>query len=204
VNGDRQISVSLKALQQELNKGASGGMAGRLFSHAKNGYLDGINLLITAEVDVNELHTYDEAAKTALMAAAAHGRDECVRRLLAVGALLDTQDSNGETALMAAAANGHVSCVEILINAGADLNVRNADGDTAMMVALSLDQHRSLRPARIAAVKLLIKAGADVTIQNNDGLTVFRKASCPQYNLYGRDLNNAGVVSSRLVQHYVL
>lgn len=173
-------------------------MAGRLFLHAKNGSLEGLNLLIAAEVDVNELHT-DEGAKTALMAAAANGRDECVRRLIAAGAHIDARDSNGETALMAAAVNGHISCVEILINAKADLNARNADGETAMVFALSLDQRRHLRPARLAAVKLLMAAGANVTVQNNNGRTVFTKTSYGPRNKYeGKILNKPGSASSHV------
>jgi ankyrin repeat protein len=177
---DVHVSVSLGALQKELDKGSPGGMEGRLFSHAKSGNWDGLQLLLAAKVDVNNPH--NESGKTALMAAAMNGHPDSIILLLEAGADVNAQDTNGETALMGAALNGQPACVKLLIEAGADINTQDEDGETSLMKAVSPDGHRSLKPARVACAKLLIEAGADVNAKDRAGSTALNRA---QYSHYG-------------------
>jgi ankyrin repeat protein len=191
---DVHISVSLEALQKELDRGSPGGMEGRLFNHAKTGNRGGLQLLIAAKVDVN--NPRNEAGKTALMAAALHGQPECIALLLEAGADINARDRNGETALMGATLNGHFACVKLLLEAGADVNLQDEEGENALMKAVSPDGHRALKPARVECAKLLIKAGADVNAKDRAGSTALRRA---QYSHYGykdciQPLKQAGAI----------
>ena len=78
--------------------------------------------------------------QTMLMAAALHGRLNCVVALLDRGAHMDQQDINGDTALMQAARrrmcgygshDGSDKCVRFLLSQGADANIPNNSGVSA-------------------------------------------------------------------------
>lgn len=71
----------------------------------------------------------------ALKHAAAAGKAELVRALLARGADLEIADIHGHTAIEYAASNGHVECVRLLLNAGA------AEYRSALYAAALCGQH---------------------------------------------------------------
>ncbi len=71
----------------------------------------------------------------ALKHAAAAGKADLVRALLARGADLEVADIHGRTAIEYAAANGHVECVRLLLNAGA------AEYRSALYAAALCGQH---------------------------------------------------------------
>ena len=72
---------------------------------------------------------------TALEHAAAAGKTDILRVLLARGADLEHADVFGKTAIVKAAANGHVDCVRLLLNAGARQHGR------ALQMAALCGQH---------------------------------------------------------------
>src|SRR4051794_25201680 len=69
-----------------------------------------------------------------LVAAAARGDAETVRRLLADGADVDTRDEQGRTAVTAAALGDHVDTARVLVDAGADVDLQDDDRNNALLV----------------------------------------------------------------------
>jgi hypothetical protein len=110
---------------------------------------------------------------TALHAAAAGGRADCVAALLALGANSTAATAAGYTPLHAAAAAeddaGGAECAAALAAAGADPRARNADGDAPL--------HRAAANTRIAAARRLLALGADVAARNREGRTAADEAA---------------------------
>jgi hypothetical protein len=77
----------------------------------------------------------DGTGVTALIGAAARGRNDISRKLLRRGADVNARDANGRTALMQSAAGGHQETADVLLAAGADVNLRDNSGQTALIRA---------------------------------------------------------------------
>lgn len=74
-------------------------------------------------------------AAGALIAAAARGEVEQLKRLLATGAPIDARDGAGRTALLAAVDAGRDEAARLLIEAGADINAQAANQDSPWLLA---------------------------------------------------------------------
>lgn len=140
-----------------------------------------------------------EQGRTALIHAAANGRENAVRLLIDAGADINAHDErNGRTALMCAAIEGHANIIRCLIEAGADPNAEDLDGKTAAAlgkaeVASLLREFggESLRPGgsptqalRQAAdagdaegIRFAVRAGADVNARLSGGLSALMVAT---------------------------
>lgn len=70
-----------------------------------------------------------------LMAASAHGAENCAKYLIDRGANVNMKNFHGFTALHWAAFAGRTNMVPILVEAGADIESRTADGKTPLHVA---------------------------------------------------------------------
>jgi hypothetical protein len=103
-----------------------------------------------------------------IVAAAKHGDENAVRKILADPRQVDRTDEDGYTALHWAGIRGHWRIFVQLLEAGAPTNVIGADGGTPLHWACHHD-----RPDMIE--KLLV-AGADLTIQNRWGRTPLHAA----------------------------
>jgi hypothetical protein len=135
-------------------------------------------------------------AQDALLAAAAAGRTEEVRRLIAAGAALEQRDGQGRTPLLLAVAGNHVAVAQVLLDAGASPNSQAANRDTPWLLAgasgrtdilaamlprkpdLSLRNRyggNALIPAceraHVETVELLLGSGIDVDHVNDLGWT---------------------------------
>ncbi len=124
-----------------------------VFLAARNGHLDVVKALHTAERSAAELPA--EFGRTPLMEAAARGDAKMVE-VLAAGAkprILDFQDMPGQTALFEAAQNGHADSVAALLKQGASL-LRNASGTTVLMAAARNGDPRTMQLLLAAAAKL--------------------------------------------------
>ena len=75
-----------------------------------------------------------EEEVTPLMAAARDGLTQEVRRLIAMGADVNSKTSSGVTPLMYASEEGHEEVVRVLL-AGAHVDDEDCDGSTALMAA---------------------------------------------------------------------
>jgi ankyrin repeat protein len=108
-----------------------------------------------------------------LVEAAASGRVERVRELLAQGADVDERGDGNRTAVTAAALGEHVGVVRVLLDAGIPIDHVNNLGWTALLEAIVLSDGG---PAHQEIVRLLVDAGADVAIADRDGVTPLQHA----------------------------
>lgn len=133
---------------------------------ASHGLLEHVNQQLAlngAEVDAR-LNGF-----TALQAAAMHGREAVVQRLIAAGANVNAVNAgDGLTALLLAASFGHGAIVDRLLAAGADVNAADEDGDSALIVAA--------KQGHEAVVARLLRAGANVGAVDTEGRTALQLA----------------------------
>ncbi|MBN1492242.1 MAG: ankyrin repeat domain-containing protein [Phycisphaerae bacterium] len=136
----------------------------RLLRAVKDGDLASVRSALAAG---GAAEAKDEEGSHALFLAAAIGKAEIVRLLLAKGAQVNaTTDRVRGTALMAAAKKaGHPEVVKLLLDKGAEVNATSATGTTALLLAQN---------ARV--VKLLLAKGARVDAKDNAGLTALMTA----------------------------
>jgi len=103
----------------------------------------------------------DSAGGTALIGAAARGRNDISRKLLRGGADVNARDGDGSTALMQSAAGGHQETTEVLLAAGADVNLRDSNGQTALI--------RAAARGHADVVRKLIRRGARLDVRDRGG-----------------------------------
>jgi len=130
-----------------------------------------VEALVKAKAQVN---APNKNGATALMAAAATGRDGMLRLLIQNEATVDARDNDKWTALMYASDNGHWKAVKELIDAKADVNATDKDGWSPLMMALF--------SGRSSTSEKLIKAGAKMPDKAPNGLSAILLAA------RGRDL----------------
>lgn len=124
------------------------------------GYLEIVNLLISANADLNVKDK--KHGLTALYIALQQGHVEIVKSLIAAGA--NVKDILDKTPLHYASGIGFLEIVKVLITIeGIDINVKNSAGDTPL--------HYASGYGHPEIVKVLIFAGAEVNIKNNYGKT---------------------------------
>ena len=92
--------------------------------------------------------TVGNFGSTPLHVAAARGRSDEARVLLAAGALPNAPGEHGFTPLHEAAAQGHWQVCELLLAGGASTSVLNSDGESPSVIA-ELSKHFEL--ARLLA-----------------------------------------------------
>jgi uncharacterized protein len=109
-------------------------------------------------------------AEDALFEAAALGKLDDAKRLVADGVAVDTVEPEGRTPLMVAAFDGHRHVVGFLLVEGAEVNHRDVNGRTALMYASS--------GPFVETVEVLLDAGAEVNTQGSlEGFTALMTAS---------------------------
>ena len=127
---------------------------------AKNGYWDGLKLLVKFGAPVN---VADDSDRGLLYLAAQSGHADVVNVLLDAGADVDAVAEDGSTPIIIAAENNHWDVVKLLISAGANLNVKGDWGKRLI--------HFATLANRQDVVRLLIEFGAPVNIQDDSGET---------------------------------
>jgi hypothetical protein len=103
----------------------------------------------------------DGGGGTALMSAAAKGRNDISRKLVRGGADVNARDAAGSTALMQSAAGGHQETTDVLLASGADVNQRDNEGRTALM--------RAAARGHADVVRRLISGGARLDFKDRGG-----------------------------------
>ena len=109
-------------------------------------------------------------ANVALLAAAEHGNESQIEKLLQGEADVDAQDDGGATAMHKAAQNGNIKCLSLLISAKGAVNAEDKLGRTPTWRAACYGE--------LNAVKLLFEAGADLQKEDKNEITpVFMAAA---------------------------
>ncbi len=121
---------------------------------ARNGHLEVLKLL-HPKVGSVDIRTPSES--TALMYAAAFGRNDVAKWLLSQNADVNARNKGNATALMAAAAGGHAPMVELLLSRGADPAVKD---DARLSREYNIDYFgnviREIEPPRNAFVHAVV------------------------------------------------
>ncbi|MEO8024953.1 MAG: ankyrin repeat domain-containing protein [Bryobacteraceae bacterium] len=135
------------------------------------------NNLPLAEVFLDRkaaLETQDSRGRTALYRAAAEGKTDVVRALLARKANPNAKASNGSTPLIEAVTFGRASTVPILLEGGAEIDLADAAGDTPLMIA---SEGTSYMPDNVPLVTALLAAKANVDLQDTRGRSPLYRAA---------------------------
>jgi len=143
---------------------------------AGEGYAAVVEILINAKANV---HSPNNAGRTALHVAASYGHLEVVALLLEAGARANARDALGETPLHVAA---NPTIVDELLKARANLAIRNYGGRTALFAAVERDDAN--------VVRSMVHAGADVNL-----LDRYWETSALRYSAYK---GSVGVVAALL------
>ncbi|MBX3368129.1 MAG: ankyrin repeat domain-containing protein [Phycisphaeraceae bacterium] len=137
-----------------------------IISAASGGDLAGIERETKKGSDINALLPsggLSRVAITPLMAASMNANAPAVRKLLELGASLETRSSDGRTAIIYAAGWGNAETINALLDKGARVDARGDDGWTATMLAAARGDLDRLRA--------LLNAGANVDARNKWGQT---------------------------------
>ncbi|MEZ6093249.1 MAG: ankyrin repeat domain-containing protein [Pirellulaceae bacterium] len=126
-----------------------------------------IDDLIASGVDVNEIP--QGFTVTALAVAAGEGSVVTIRKLVALGALLDKKGQEGTTPLRCAVAAGKLDNIRALVELGADINEYCTETGTLLHVAI-------IANASLDVVQLLLGLGLDDSRENASGLTALQLA----------------------------
>lgn len=139
------------------------------------------------------------ALEILLLAAAAEGRADVLRDVLAAGTAPDAADPDGWTPLLYALSKGHGAVARQLLDAGADPNRSVADGPSPLVLAVgrgdaaslralvergadpniagpALPLHVAIQKRDAAMVAALLAAGADPAKPERDGATPLVRA----------------------------
>jgi ankyrin repeat protein len=143
--------------------------------------------LIAAGADVN---AKDQIADTPFLYAAAEGRLEILRMILATGrANLADTNRYGGTALIPAAHHGHPEVVRELLKTGIAVNHVNRLGWTALLETIILSDGGPVHQDILAQ---LIAAGADVNLADAEGASPLTHAKRRGYTEMVEMLEKAG------------
>ncbi len=115
-----------------------------------------------------KVNARDANGRTALLLAAAQGREQAVSLLLERGADPAATDQAGEFPLLAASCRGYTAVARRLLDKGADIK-QSVKGETSFPCAVEEDH--------LDTMKLLLERGADVNSQTAGGVTVLTIAS---------------------------
>ncbi|SHG67424.1 ankyrin repeat domain-containing protein [Massilia sp. CF038] len=155
--------------------------AARLVQFAAQGDRTVVELLLRSGVDVNAAEPLRQVR--ALHNAAAQGRLQLVKNLLARGAQIDARDWRGNTALILAAYGGHAVVVDTLVAHGASLAAVSEEGISVLNAALysgedalalrllAAGARPSVHPVAGATIDIARRAGRQAVVQALAGLT---------------------------------
>lgn len=139
-----------------------------LHQAALAGFLDGIELLTTANSKIADVDHANYAGNTALHIAAWKGHLDVVQFFLKLGAQIDYQDKHGQTALQLASTWNHPEIVEDLIKRDANLDLTNHENRSALT--------RAVINGNGVIVTSLLNAGANHLLVDKEGKLAFEFA----------------------------
>jgi ankyrin repeat protein len=123
-----------------------------------NGYIDVIQMLLSAGADPNQKSSHGEVP--IIVACDKYNPStEMIQLLIENGVNIDEQNDVGKTALHISAAEDKFEVVKLLLSHGANPNVQDENGNTPLVFS------------GFKMSNLLIEHGADESIKNNNGHT---------------------------------
>jgi uncharacterized protein len=132
---------------------------------------DAIHVFLSAGID---LEVKDERGWTALMIAAANGKEKLTHLLIHSGARLTSRDVNGFSPLHWAALKGMSENVKLIISKEANVDIQSKFKWTPLMQACTR--------GHIEVCTILVNAGANLDLVNSEGLTALQIATSKGYN----------------------
>jgi ankyrin repeat protein len=153
---DRRIPGYARKLWEQIMHAS----ANRLITYALNNDTPALQHLIDSGLPVN---LQNEKMRTALMAAAAHGKHLALRYLLEAGADPELRNSVGGNALLWACEEGQFESVDILLMHGVNIHALIKEETSALML--------SAQYKRKDLIALLLEHGFNIDFRNNDGWT---------------------------------
>lgn len=169
-NGHLEVLDYLISQGADCQKATSGG-ENPITLAAKENQQAAVLFLIENGSDVN----YQEKnfGKTPLLSAVEWGDLKFIKRLISLGASLNTRDKSGNTPLTLAAFRKHPEIVEFLAKSGASMKATGLHGRPPISLALiSGSKNRfEIQPEVKATVDVLLKFGADINQQDSNGDT---------------------------------
>jgi ankyrin repeat protein len=116
----------------------------------------------------------DKRGRTALDHAAAEGKIEAMRLLLAHKANPNLRAKDSSTPLLTAIRFGHLVAGSLLLDNGADINAADSDGNTPLIIAA---EGTAYMPNNTPLVEALLNKNAKVDTQDSHGRTAFYRAA---------------------------
>ncbi len=168
IGGGASVNLELKDGQTALSLAVAGRHKAVAQVIRKAGGREGRR----SDTATNEQWLARNASETSapLVAAAARGNNDMVRRLLAMPSHdVGQRDRDDRTGLHHAATAGHVEVLSILLEAGADHDARSSRERTALHDAASAGKHE--------AIAVLLSAGASIDATDQDGRTPLHLAT---------------------------
>lgn len=138
--------------------------------------------------EVGQSDTRDEKGRTLLIAAAASGNIEFIKRLI-TNDNINQKDERGNSALHWAVYYGHQEVVELLLANGADPNIYNKSGVTPLMTAAWFGDKKT--------IDYLIEKGANPEATDKEGVSAYLYGTLFSYKHEHEDfpafLNKKGI-----------
>ena len=125
-----------------------------------------------------------QAKNEELLHAAAEGKVDRVRTLIAEGADVNAKDKDGFPVLEVAAAFAQADVVKVLIDSGADVNIRSTENNRTPLFSFAMgafDDSINNESKALPIVKMLIEAKADVNAKDNNDVTPLEAAAAADY-----------------------
>jgi ankyrin repeat protein len=121
----------------------------------------------------------DNRGRTALYRAAAEGKTEAMRLLLARKANPNQQAIDGSSPLLAAITFGRVEAVNLLLASGSDVNLPDAQRTTPLALAA---EGTAYMPNNAPLVRILLEKGAKPEVEDARGRTPLHRAAAEGKN----------------------
>ena len=121
-----------------------------------------------------KIEAQDNHGRTALYRAAAEGKDEAMRLLLAHKADPNHKGTDGSTALLAATTYGRLPAVKLLLASGAGVDIADAQANTPLMIAA---EGTAYMPQNAPLVEALFAANPKIEAQDARGRTALYRAA---------------------------
>jgi ankyrin repeat protein len=159
----------------DVNAASADGTTALMQAAEGSGYLSNNAPAVAMLLDKNaSVDLQDKRGRTALDRAAAEGKIEAMRILLAHKANPNHKAADSSTPLLTAIRYGHLPAANLLLDGGADINAADSDGNTPLIIAA---EGTAYMPNNAPLVEALLNKNARVDTQDSRGRTALYRAA---------------------------